>query len=448
MNEQLTRLEERIEALSKNIEQYHSEIAALKAAISMMKGEKAATGIQQPVFKKQVPVKTPASFENFVGLTLIHFVGIIVLLIGLSIGVKYAIDAQLISPLLRIVLAYAAGTLLFVVSMRLRKTYLVFSLILFSGAMASAYFTTYAAFEYYSIFPAMVAFGLMLLLTTFTVFNSLKYNRQEIAILGLAGAYAIPFFVSNNSGNITGLFSYMLLINAGILIISFKKYWLALTMISFFTSWCIFITVMMTQLHTAHFVTLNSFGFAFFFLFLFNCVAFKLLKKQTLQSSDTFVVIADTLFLYFTACTLYPAKYHIDISFITLAFAIAYCAGALIAKKIQPLQLHLSNALFTLSFIALVLFVAMEFRGFTVTIIWVLMAVAVFIAGMFFTIKMLRMAAIALFALTLVKLLLVDSDDFSDVEKIIAWIFTGGVLLAVSFLYQKFKQRIFEDMED
>jgi uncharacterized membrane protein len=448
MNEQLTRLEERIEALSKNMEQYRSEIAALKTEIRMLKGEPAATAIPQPVFKKQVPVKTPVSFENFVGLTLIHFVGIIVLLIGLSIGVKYAIDAQLISPLLRIVLAYAAGILLLVVSMRVRKNYLVFSLILFSGAMASAYFTTYAAFEYYAIFPGGVAFGGMLLLTIFTVFNSLKYNRQEIAILGLAGAYAIPFFVSTNSGNIAGLFSYMLLINAGILIISFRKYWLALTMISFFTSWCIFITTMMTQSHTAHFITLNSFAFAFFFLFLFNCVVFKLLKKQTFNSSDTFVVIADTLFLYFTACTLYPAYYQTDISFITLAFAIAYCAGALITKKIQPLQMHLSNALFTLAFIALVLFVAMEFQGFTVTIIWVLMAVAVFIGGMIGKIKMLRMAAIGLFALTLVKLLLVDSNDFSEVEKIIAWIFTGGVLLAVSFLYQKFKQRIFEEMED
>jgi uncharacterized membrane protein len=91
-----------------------------------------------------------------------HLVGIVVLVIGLSIGVKYAIDSNLISEQTRILLAYLVGVILFVVSFPLRVKYVGFSTILFSGAMASLYFTTYAAFSYYAMFSFAFAFALMI----------------------------------------------------------------------------------------------------------------------------------------------------------------------------------------------------------------------------------------------------------------------------------------------
>ena len=103
----------------------------------------------------------PGTLENFIGLRLIHFVGIMVLVIGISIGVKYAIDKELISETMRIILAYCAGLLLFILSLRLKKKYQLFSAILFSGSMATLYFTTYAAFVYYNFLPAMVTFLIM-----------------------------------------------------------------------------------------------------------------------------------------------------------------------------------------------------------------------------------------------------------------------------------------------
>src|SRR5689334_3220854 len=93
--------------------------------------------------------RRPWPIENFVGLKLIQFIGIVVLVIGLSIGVKYAIDKNLISEFMRIALAYTAGSLLYVLSVRLKSKFLVFSALLFSGGMSSLYFTTYAAYVYY-----------------------------------------------------------------------------------------------------------------------------------------------------------------------------------------------------------------------------------------------------------------------------------------------------------
>src|SRR5688500_3672172 len=124
---------------------------------------------------------------------------------------------------MRIALTYVEGAALFFISLKIRKKYKVFSMILFSVSMASVYFTTYASYEYYSIIPRASAFILMLVFTFFTVYNSIKYNRQQIAILGLVGAYGIPFFVKGNSENITALFSYIFIVNFGVLLISFRK---------------------------------------------------------------------------------------------------------------------------------------------------------------------------------------------------------------------------------
>ena len=171
--------------------------------------------------------------ENFIGLRLIHLAGIVVLVIGISIGVKYAIDQNLISPFTRIGLAYAAGGLLYALSLCLKNKYEAFSAILFSGSMASFYFTTYAATVYYNLMPGWLAFVIMIALTFYTAFTSIQYNRQEIAILGMVGAYGIPFLISKNTDASMLFFCYILLINTGIVFLSTKRSWLYLKLLAF-----------------------------------------------------------------------------------------------------------------------------------------------------------------------------------------------------------------------
>ena len=103
--------------------------------------------------------------------------------------------------------------------------------------MAIMYFITYFAYSLYGLFPQSSAFALMLIFTVFTVVAAINYNHQIIAHLGLVGAYAVPFLLSNNSGNYAFLFAYIAIINGGILAISLKKYWKPLFYTSFIFTW-------------------------------------------------------------------------------------------------------------------------------------------------------------------------------------------------------------------
>ena len=58
----------------------------------------------------------PSDIEKFIGENLSNKIGIIITVLGIGIGVKYAIDHNLISPLTRIILGYLMGFGLFGVS--------------------------------------------------------------------------------------------------------------------------------------------------------------------------------------------------------------------------------------------------------------------------------------------------------------------------------------------
>ncbi len=441
-DDKLNELLKKIDLLSLQIEEYKEEINLIKNEVS---GFKNSSTINEPKPAIKLTPLEPfvPGFENFIGLKLINFVGIIVLIVGLTIGVKYVIDINLISPAMRIGLTYAAGAVLFFISLLLRKKYQVFSMILFSGSMASVYFTTFAAYEYYALLSRTPAFILMLIFTFFTVYNSIKYNRQEIAILGLVGAYGIPFFVRGNSENITALFSYIFIINFGILLISFKKYWLSLMYISFFTTWLIYLSWVTIYSAVDTHEKGKLFGYAFFIFFLLNSFAFKAIKRLAITPADTFLIITNTVFLYFSLIVLYEGFGKNSIENITLCFGILYLVAAIAVKKYIASQQHLYNGLFGISMTALVAFAGIKYMGFTLTMVWVTMAVIMFVFGMLVRLKLLRIAAIFLFAATLIKLLLVDSMKFNSIQKVSAYIIIGIVLLVISFLYQKYKKNIF-----
>lgn len=182
-----------------------------------------------------------SDFEKFIGENLISKIGVIVLIIGVGIGVKYSIDNNLISPLARIIIAYIFGFGLVGLAIKLKPKYHNFSAALISGGMAIMYFVTYFAYSAYGLIPQTSAFALMVLFTVFTVAAALFYNRQVIAHIGLVGAYAVPFLLSNDSGNYLVLFAFMSLINLGILAISVKKYWTPIFYTASGFTWLIFL---------------------------------------------------------------------------------------------------------------------------------------------------------------------------------------------------------------
>ncbi|SEL83499.1 Predicted membrane protein [Aquimarina amphilecti] len=253
----------------------------------------------QSKIKQIVKPKGKSNLEKFIGENLISKIGVIILIIGVAIGAKYSIDNELISPLTRIILGYLTGIGLIAVGMKLKKKYENFSAVLVSGAMAILYFITFLAYSLYGLIPQLFTFGLMVVFTIFTVFAAVQYNKQVIAHIGLVGAYAVPFLLSDGSGKVAVLFSYMAIINVGILIISFKKYWKPLYYSSFILTWLIYFSWYAIDYETdIHFGLAFTFLLVFFATFYFMFLVYKLSRKEKFGTGDVILQLINAFVFY------------------------------------------------------------------------------------------------------------------------------------------------------
>jgi len=428
--DKIKQLEEQINRLSADLHTSHQQLLQLQEELRMLK-----QGMGLPMAKRTLstPIeeRQKLGLEHFIGLKLIHLVGIIVLVIGISIGVKYAIDGQLISEAMRIMLAYAAGILLLILSIRLKKNYQLFSAILFSGSMASIYFTTYAAFAYYHFIPGTVAFLVMVALTVYTIFMAIRYDRKEIAIVGMVGAYGIPFLVSANSERVDLFLSYILLINLGIVFLSFRKSWKLVGQLAMLITWVLFIGWAMLRYEEPQQLLALAFMIAYYLLFCLDALAFLFRQKKALSFVEIQQLIINNTALYLAALCICN---HITASgsvFVWLAIM------ALGMAVLFPLENRLQQLLTIQALIVLLLFISFKWEGLTVTLLWVAVAVSLFIWGIIRKKSWVRLAAVFLVGLTLAKLLILDSQNFSAIQKITCYIAIGILLLLGSFYYQK-----------
>ncbi|HEY2847859.1 MAG TPA: DUF2339 domain-containing protein, partial [Pyrinomonadaceae bacterium] len=180
----------------------------------------------------------------------------------------------------RIIFGYIAAMGLVGFAVKLKPKYHNFSAVLMSGGLAAMYFVTYFGYSAYGLIAQPAAFVLMAMFTVFTVAAALFYSRQVIAHIGLVGAYAVPFLLSQNSANYAGLFTYMAIVNAGILAISIKKLWRPIFYTASFFTWVIFGAWLGTKYAPEHLgLALGALG-VFFAIFYATKVVHGVLHSQ------------------------------------------------------------------------------------------------------------------------------------------------------------------------
>ncbi len=438
--EKIRDLQKQIDELSSEMRNYRQKLFALQQELGRLQNKK--------TYRPSEEISQNFRLENFIGLRLIHFVGIIVLVIGLSIGVKYAIDRQLISEIARIVLAYSAGMILYLLSWRLKKKYQLFSAILFSGAMASLYFTTYAAFVYYGFFSFAITFLLMVGLTAYTAFESIHYNRQEIAVLGMVGAYGIPFLISANAERADLFFSYIILINVGIVYLSFKKKWKVMGQLALLISWTLFILWGFFRYEAKDFGTGFILMGTFYFLFTASALGYRLIRSESLTVSDIQQLTTNNIALYLSSLIVFGyGEFGTHLASTTGWVFVFMFLFALLNYFFFPSEIILQQTLAMQTVILLSMFIGFNWSGLTVTLLWVALALILFVLGIYNHRSWPRLAAILLMSITLGKLVIFDSSKFTTVQKIIAYLIIGTLLLVLSFFYQKFKQTLFQNQD-
>ncbi len=318
------------------------------------------------------------NMEKFIGENLISKIGVLILILGIAFGTKYSIDNNLLSPLARIISGYISGLTLGIFSFILRKKYKSLSAVLISGSMAVSYFVTFSAYRFYDLIPQELAFGLMTLFTIFTVIAALSYNMQVIAHIGMIASYAIPFLLSDGSGRIGIMLSYMSIINIGLLVISFKKYWKPTTYMSTILSWLILIISVFST--NAGFGLKFGFTTLFFAIFYTSMLAYKAVRNEEYRPGFTGLLFFNHIIYYIIAALLLQAEYRSDLlnGIFALANGLVHFVVAAFLHKRQikdRVIIHLLAG-FVLFFVGIS--IPLAFDGNVIPVLWIAEAALLF----------------------------------------------------------------------
>lgn len=326
------------------------------------------------------------SLEQFIGENLISKIGILITIIGVIIGAKYSIDNNLINPATRIIIGYIFGAGLLGVGIKLKSKYENYSAILVAGAIAIMYFLTYAAYSFYDLLPQLVAFAMMVTFTVLTVITAINYDKRIIAHIGLVGAYAVPFFLSDGSGDMQTFFIYVSIINVGILAIAFKKYWKSLYYAAFSFSWLIYLfwfySDYLSNMPKDNEVAL-LFSTVFFVIFYSTFLAYKVFRKDTLNSVDALMIFINSFICYGVFYVIFDnlESTRNYLGLFTLGHAAVHGLVCLLIYKQKIYDKKLFYLIFSLVLVFITIAIPVQLDGNWVTLLWTVEAALLFWAG-------------------------------------------------------------------
>ena len=334
--------------------------------------------VPQPVIKPfgLVKEKKKIDYEKYIGENLFGKIGILVLVVGMGLFVKYAIDKNWINEVFRTVLGFVVGGGLLVLSQRLKNTYRTFSSLLAGGAFAIFYVTVAMAYHYYGLFSQTAAFVILVVLTVLMSLLSVVYNRRELAVIGLVGGFIAPFLVSNGMGNYLVLFTYLTILNVGMFGLSLYKKWGELPVIGFVATYVIMLGYsLVADLDIAgnmQLIQLLLFSTLFYLIFLLPVVSvLRTDNKKANQPLMMIVVLNNFIYLYFALWYLHELHlpYNIKGAFTMFIALVNVClAYAIRGKKSETGYLFTALVGMFLTFISISIPIQLE--GSFITLLW------------------------------------------------------------------------------
>lgn len=163
--------------------------------------------------------------------------GVVILLLAVGFFLKYSIENDLASPLVRVIGTFAAGIALAGTGLYgINKKYHQLCCGILSFGVVTLYMGAFAGYKLYALFPMAAAFAVMAAVTVAAMTAAVKLALLPVAVTGCAGAYLTPVLLSDGSGNVFGLTIYISIVSAGILIASRSRLWRVLEVMAFIMS--------------------------------------------------------------------------------------------------------------------------------------------------------------------------------------------------------------------
>jgi uncharacterized membrane protein len=452
LEEEIKRLQESIEVLKQEKvpkgepEPPHKEVrkkrppkearrekAATPQKASKAMAEKSVTPLRPQVLKPPSEARKQwLRFERMVGERWLVWVGAIVVAAGFGIFLKYAFEQGWVNEYARIALGVVGGGLLiWFAEFLFKRRFTALAQGMAGLGLIILYLTFFTAFHFYHLFGVWWAFGLFFAITIGGMIIALIHNAYATAFLSIFGGFATPLMLADPTSSAyyePFLFSYLFIINIGVLFVTSVKRWRAISFTAFLLTLIYFMSWFVGEYTAADFSLAAGFTAAYFVLFSFMSTPQSIIWRRKTRWEDIVLVGLNTvLFLLLGYSLLFDAGYRGAVPYVPLGMALYHLMLAAIIRKVNRQDIVLYVSFMATSIALLTLPVPLLVKSYWITVAWGGEALVLILIGVLMRRKALRIGGAALFILVALRLFTIDS---------FVWYHRGGERLL--FLNLKF----------
>jgi len=352
------------------------------------------------------PRSTGPDMEQLIAGRWLNRIGIVALLLAVSFFLKYAFDNDWIGPRGQIASGLLTGAATLSYSQwLLRRGHAEFANRIAGLGGGMLYLSLFAGANYYHLFPLFLAFGGMALVTATLVIIAVKRESQAMALVALLGGLLTPVLLSTGRDAPVELFTYLALLNAGVLFVARMRQWpkvewlaFAGTMLYFWGWWDGYYHEDRRDL---------TFGFATVFFLEFALLPVLQAKRAgMLEPAQTMLVVLNS-FGYLAALhrLLYPQhRWTLSCMLLVLAALHLVVVRRLPTSQANPSLVRMLFGGLALTFVTLVIPVQLD--GKWMTMAWAIEGAILIWVGFRTQVSHFRWAGLALFAVVASRLLL------------------------------------------
>jgi len=287
-----------------------------------------------PFHTSHAKTTSSLSLENLIAGRWFNRIGILALIGSVTWFLKYAFENNWIGPSGRVGIGILLGSAMIPWSnWLLKRGYSYFSEGIAGLGAVVLYLSIWAGCQYYTLYSRDVGFFAMIVITAAMAAVAVGRDSQRIALLSLMGGFLTPLMVSSGKDEEVVLFSYLLLLGAGMLLLDLLRDWRVLSPVSFALTLSYFWGWYEQFYRPDHLERTIFFGTLFFFLFA-TLPLMRIIRNARFHRTDLAIALVNS-FAYLGA--LYVMLWPQDRWPLTL-FVIALGAAHVAIARLVPVQ--------------------------------------------------------------------------------------------------------------
>ncbi|OGF64909.1 hypothetical protein A2Z53_02995 [Candidatus Giovannonibacteria bacterium RIFCSPHIGHO2_02_42_15] len=360
----------------------------------------------------QTSKSSKGDVESYIGRWILGVVGVVAILFGASFFLKFAFDNNLIGPAGRVAMGIIAGLIFIFLGEYLRPRLQKYSFILSGGGLGLLYLSVYSAYWFYNFLSQPAALGFMSAITAFGIVLSIWADAMPVAAISIVGGFITPFLLSTGIANDAGFFTYLVILNLAVLIVSFFKKWHALTLLGFvftiinFGSW-------FGSYYTSEKLFFSVWILSIFYVIyaLVGVIANIATKKQA-DAGDLFILTINPAWYFGWLYFMLNFRYERSLGFVAAALGAFYVFLAYAASSLRKEDDKLVLFLGAIAVVFLTIAIPLELEQNAITIAWAVEAALLFALGVYLKNDGMRMFSLGVLIIAVLRLFGFDSRDF------------------------------------